>query len=514
MNQTLHFSIKLLSNCIVSQSSATAGDHDCLDHIPGSALLGVAASRLYAELTREQADLLFHSGAVRFGDALPTDGQEQGWPVPLCWHQIKGENIYVAGATSKRLAATAIFDPSRSKLEEGKQPKQLRAGHVTASGQLLMAEKEYELKTAINAQTGGAAESQLFGYQSLKAGQQFVFALTIDAGVDAELVSRLVASLNGQVLLGRSRSAQFGQAFIEQTKATGLTEAGATGTELRLWLLSDLALLDDFGNPLLTPTANALGLPDGSLWQEKNSFIRTRSYTPFNAKRRSYDPERQVISRGSVLVFELPRALNEQEVQDLRFAGQYQEAGLGYMAVNPQLLAQASPQFAPPKADAVAAQTAVKKPDSLLVRVLSARAVTQDSGLAVEHHAAELVRSIQQALQSAARWAGLPDGSYPADIPARTQWGEVRSIALTYSRQPKQMDHQLFGADNAHAVMRERQGQAAWRLELNANENLSGRIREALKHIPDEHKGQALAHACTQLMSDKRLTQAQQGGQA
>lgn len=523
--QTLSFFLRLLSNCIISQSSATAGDHDCLDYIPGSALLGVVANRLYADLPQEQSKVLFHSGAVRFGDALPVVGDDYGWPVPLCWHQIKGEDCYEVGSNRKRLNPAAIFDPSRKQAEEGKQPKQLRDGHITVTGQLIKAEKDYELKTAINAETGSAASSQLFGYQSLKAGQSFVFTITLNAGVDSALVKRLEESLTGQVLLGRSRSAQFGEAFIEKiTQQPSLAKVSSDKT-LRLWLLSDLALLDDNGNPLLSPTAKALGLPEGSQWQVNQSFIRTRSYTPFNGKRQSYDLERQVISRGSVLVFSLPRPLTEEETQSLSFVGQYQAMGLGKLAVNPALLADASPVFDKAKETTTLEAKAVAEPNSLLVRVLNNKKTALNQNSKVEKQAKDLVVQIQTALNSAAAWLGLPKGSYPSEAPARTQWGEVRNLAVTYSKQPDQLDYLLFSdkdednskdnkLNNKHALMRQRAGQAAWKLKVNAKETLAGRIQTALTAIPAELRGQALAYACTQLMSDPSLTQSQQGGRA
>lgn len=510
--QTLYFSLRLLSNCIISQSGATAGDHGCLDYLPGSALLGVAASRLYADLPQEQSNLLFHSGSVRFGDALPIDGEEPSWPVPMCWHQIKGEDIYQVASTNKRLNPSAIFDPSRKAPEEGKQPKQLRDGHVTASGKLIKAEKDYELKTAINAETGSAATSQLFGYQSLKAGQEFVFTVTVDANVDAKLIKQLADSLVGQVLLGRSRSAQFGKADIKKISCLPDVAQAPADNTLRLWLLSDLALLDDMGNPLVSPTAKTLGLPEGSQWQVNQSFIRSRSYTPFNSKRRSYDLQRQVISRGSVLVFSLPRALTEQELQSLRFVGQYQEAGLGKVAINPQLLATAVPVFSAPKVAKAVTPKAITQPNSLLIRMLNNKHAILNLNSKVEEQVKTLVDDILSALSSAARWTGLPEGYYPADIPARTQWGEVRNIAITYSKQPEQLEYALFSDSNEHAVMRKRTGQPAWKLEINATETLAERIKEVLNKIPKETRGQALAQACTKLMSDKRLTHSPQGG--
>lgn len=506
------FSLRLLTNTIVSQSSATSGDHQCLDFIPGATLLGVAASRLYHVLSSEQSDLLFHSGAVRFTDALPSSDAEPAWPVPLCWHQTKGQSIYLQGSQGKQVDANTLFDPSRKLPEPGQQPKQLRAGHITASGQMITVEKDYDLKTAINPETGSAAESQLFGYQSLKAGQVFRFSIVADAKVEAGLLAQLAKELTGQVFIGRSRSAQFGQASIETVTAPQLTIKPSADKQLRLWLLSDLVLLDDNGNSLLTPTAEALGLPEGSQWQVEKSFIRTRSYTPFNAKRRTYDMQRQVISRGSVLVFSLPHALTIQEQEALQFSGLHQEAGLGHIWVNPELLATPTPEFVKLAQSKAVVQKVVVQPNSLLARVLQKKQGAVDTQEQVELYAKALVVELQQALASAARWAGLPNNSYPTETPKRTQWGEIRSLALTYSKEPNLLIKKLF--TDEHALMRARDGQSAWRLAINANEVLADRVRQALESsIPPLLQGQALAHACTQLMSDKRLSQAQQGDQ-
>ena len=70
--QQATFDITLQQHLIISQQAATAGAHHSHDYIPGSVLLGLAASRLYAQLDEDAAWTLFHSGLVRFGDALPT----------------------------------------------------------------------------------------------------------------------------------------------------------------------------------------------------------------------------------------------------------------------------------------------------------------------------------------------------------------------------------------------------------------------------------------------------------
>ena len=45
--------ITLQDDLVISASSATTGGHESLDYLPGSLLFGVAASRLYAELKKQ-----------------------------------------------------------------------------------------------------------------------------------------------------------------------------------------------------------------------------------------------------------------------------------------------------------------------------------------------------------------------------------------------------------------------------------------------------------------------------
>ena len=516
--RTYHFSLRLLSNVIVSQSSATAGDHQCLDYIPGGALLGVVATKIYNKLPLEQAQQVFHTNAVRFSDALPAKERESAWPVPMCWHSNKGESIYRETQQDKYLNANVIYDPSRKQAEQGKQPKQLREGYITASGLMLKSDKDYELKTAINAQTGSAADAQLFGYQSLKAGQVFNFFITVEADVNDEVLQLIRESLSGTIRLGRSRSAQFGQASIQEHKqaqdSVTIEQTTNNSKQLRLWLLSDLALMDDFGNPLLQPTAKSLGLPEGSQWRVESSFIRTRSYTPFNGKRRSYDLQRQVISRGSVLVFDLPRELSADELQELKFQGQYQSVGLGHIAVNPTLLESASPKFSKPLSEtsqSLESEIRFNPDSSLLISVLRAKAQIDSTDSVIEQQAKELVCKFKLALVSAARWAGHVEDHYLKEI-KRSQWGEIRSVALMHSTDSSGLLKKLFEGD--HAPIRKRDGQAAWALPVNATEILAEKVKEAITESAKDNKvnlGLVLAHACSLLMNDSKLSQSNIG---
>ena len=64
MSMRVFYALTTIDPIIVSQSAATTNNHQGLDYIPGSAMLGLVASRLYPELTGEKSWQLFHSGKV------------------------------------------------------------------------------------------------------------------------------------------------------------------------------------------------------------------------------------------------------------------------------------------------------------------------------------------------------------------------------------------------------------------------------------------------------------------
>ena len=85
------FEVTLKDNVIISQSSATIGQHQSLDYIPGSVFLGIAAARLYSDFDKDQiAWDVFHSGQVRFGNATLAANGERSMPVPMAFHTRKG----------------------------------------------------------------------------------------------------------------------------------------------------------------------------------------------------------------------------------------------------------------------------------------------------------------------------------------------------------------------------------------------------------------------------------------
>lgn len=455
------FEIQLEQPLILSLQAASAGAHQCLDHVPGSVLLGLAASRLYPELDAESTWTLFHSGRVRFGDALPVSPRgHTAYPLPLCWHAYKGEPT----RTHCQLLADSLFDPSCMAPDTSRQPVQVRSGHTALDGSFVEPQRLQTLKTAIDPQTGMAAESQLFGYEALAPGQRFRLTVSADGDVSDALWSRLIEALPGTARLGRSRSAQFGRVCIQGAESSaGVPPAVAAAGELTLWLLSDLALEHD-GQPCLTPDPALLGLPAGSRWLVERSFLRTRRYSPYNAYRRHFDAERQVISRGSVLRFSLPVPLNGASLEALHAGlGLHIECGLGQAWANPPLLADAKPVFEPAitasakKASAsTPAPNQIAEPDTPLIRALRQRQQRRTGDRRNETLARTLFDGLCTRIREARRFLALAAGTAPDSVPGRSQWGRLKQLGSDYRNRPDALWTAL--TDPNSGVLRARSG--------------------------------------------------------
>jgi CRISPR-associated protein Csx10 len=423
--------LTLIDDCVLSQRSATEGGHAGLDYVPGATLLGAAAGRLYGELSSTDAFTLFHSGRVRFGNGLPvTTLGETACPMPLSWHAAKGESAESDGC----LDANRIWNPGlRNSIPADEQPQQLRTGYVTASGALVKPHKSLRLKTAINPENGRAREGALFGYDALCAGQTFRSVIDVDENVADSLLEKLKKALRAsEVVLGRSRSAEYGRAECRVHDDVSRPEpGGAAGKTITLWLLSDLAAIDDLGQPTLAPKPQWLSLPDGKLLFGK-SFLRSRRYSPWNAKRGGPDLERQVISQGSVLVFELDRALDTNESALIAAGiGLHREAGLGQVWLNPPLLARDQPVFG--QRAAPARPDTAPRPPSDLLAWLDGRREAASARAGFAQRARDLSGTYAELMRSGRRLKGL---DRRAEIgPSHSQWGNVLATAKNSRRE-------------------------------------------------------------------------------
>lgn len=414
----IYFSARLLSDAVISERAATTGGHRSLDYIPGATLLGAAAARLYKRLGNTAFDV-FHSGRMRFSNAYPLDGKNRpSLPVPLAWHYSKGDDPKDDVRAIKNLLYAKDEDFARWDAA-GEQQKQMRGGYFTADGSLIKPALAYRLKTAIDrANFGMSAERQLFGYQALKAGSGWHFSLAFDDGIDAGLIEQVADALCGDLRIGRSRSAEYGLLRTQRVAMEERAFKPSASQEIVLYCVSDLALQNPLtGVPVLIPEGVHFGLEE-AIFQPERSFLRVRSYAPFNAKRLRFDLERQVIAKGSVLGFQFRHVPEEKKwnafLQRLeQGVGLYRQDGLGRILVNPAFLAEFefTPEPAATPLDLPEDRAPKDKPE--LARWLEKRANDRN----------EEVLAILQV-------EGWIDSLVANDCPKNSQWGNLRNAAL------------------------------------------------------------------------------------
>lgn len=443
--------ITLQEDVVLSATASTLGGNHSLDYVPGATLLGAAAAALYGQVPAETAFHLFHSGAVRFGNAYIKQDTQASRPIPLAWHRLRNR------AGKSQLLNHLLESDAGMKVKQ----EQLRSGFVTETGHLVSPQTSYRMKTAIDPKTASAATAQLFGYQSLQAGQQFQARLDIDdhEALDNSVVSDLLDALGGSLLLGRSRSAQYGEAVCEVSALQDCsTDSGDTSeTSLVFWLQSDLALQDAYGQPVLMPSAEHFGI-DGQV-DSKRSFLRFRSYSPYNSYRHSYDNVRQVITQGSIITFQLNAPVSDEVKNSwLSGVGLYRECGLGQVLINHPLLLNAVPT--PPVIHPVP-DVLGEPPNHPMAKWLLSQTQSGGQQQRLREQAEQCGRELDALYKAARRYAGEPSGV--AVGPGRSQWGKVSEIAKQYASggQSDGLFFALFDENNNQAVCS--QSDAAWK---------------------------------------------------
>jgi hypothetical protein len=317
---------------VFSEQARSEGQHSTRACPPGAALLGWAARGYEGWLDRGKAEAIFHSGLVRFSDALPlTADGAPAYPVAQLLvtlkHRPSNEVRVVRGPAS----------------DEKIQYEAIKGKFVTRDCRFLKPEFGSRLRTATS---GGRAElGKLFGFRHVEP-QALRFAATVEAddGVldDVEWAA-LLGAFDGRTLhLGRGANSAYGGAYqCKVSNDAGLWPTpGALGENdkfIRVWALSDFALVDEYGSPASAPSALSLGLEAGWRFCLRESVVSLRRYAPWNRKLSGRDVERQVVAAGSVFTFQreagatIPKRMNS-------IVGFAREAGLGRVWPAPPML--------------------------------------------------------------------------------------------------------------------------------------------------------------------------------
>ncbi len=321
----------LLSDVILNQTSATEGEMESLDFIPGNTFLGIAAGALYGELKPQEAATVFHSGKVRFGDAHPWKDGIRSLKVPAALFYNK------LGSPEEGCVIQYKWRESPDV-----QLKQCRNGFYifdkgNHTGEQIKVRKSVAIKSAYDRNLRRSKDEQMFAYESLRKGARFVFEVEFTDDVK-DYSDKVKSALTGTKHIGRSRTAQYGLVTIEEiSKLTENTSNPAYEDGFAtVYADGRLIFLDEKnGMPTFRPTAQMLGFGDSASINWEKTQIRTFQYAPWNSKRQNRDTDRCGIEKGSVIVVDLN---GETSPCESRYVGSYINEGFGKVIYNPDFL--------------------------------------------------------------------------------------------------------------------------------------------------------------------------------
>ncbi len=317
----LVFQVEFLSDIVLPATSNTEGNIEQLDFIPGSNFLGMAA-REYGSFSDSFS--VFHSGAVRFGDATPVVNGKATYKMPLSFFHEKLDD-------SKIVNHHLIKD-----FREFKQLKQKRKGFITKDFEEYFIKHNYSQKSAYDKENRRSKEGSMYGYQSIPSGTLWQFSLKCDDSIKNEDIEKIKNALVGKRRLGKSKSAQYGRVNISEAQKAGeVVCLSAEAQTVLLYVKSRLALVDEDGTPTYDLKYLTDGLEDNNIvWEQ--SQIKTSTFTPYNGAMQTKSYERAVINSGSVIVLQ---NISQEQMKKLEMGvGVYLSEGFGEVLVNPEFL--------------------------------------------------------------------------------------------------------------------------------------------------------------------------------
>lgn len=321
-----YYTCKLQSDVVLNNKMATEGNMTTLDYIAGSNFLGIVANDIYKN-HKEKAYKILHAGEVSFGDAhISLDGTEVSYAMPFSLFKDKLDKTKT---WVHHLLDKHHFDNFR---EKGIQLKQERSGYLTPSGHLLKSPaKNFALKSAQDRNERRSKDGAMFGFESLKAGQVYVFSVRYHNAEYKEIVETF---LIGNKRIGKSKTAQYGQVDIQPIANPTLIKTIETPQDYSIvYAESNLCFFNEFGQTTFQPEPEDLGLSGGEIcW--KKSQIRTYAYSPWNGIRNTPNTQRDCILKGSIFYVK-GIVVPEYKTNSV---GEYQAEGLGRVIYNPAFL--------------------------------------------------------------------------------------------------------------------------------------------------------------------------------
>jgi hypothetical protein len=329
--KTVTFKCTLLSDLVFNLKTATEGNQQTLDYIPGSAIYGLVAGKFYNEYIAQNGIDIFHSGGIIFSDAHPLHNGKRTYRTPAWWYHKKGSGF-----------SEGIYSPFYKAKDGEPQLKQCRSGYISLISDGLFTDivpkKRFSIKSAYDSKARRAEESKMFGYQALVKGTEWGFEMSYNDEFQTE-AQQIQKFLIGVKPIGKSKSAEYGLINIEISSIDADTVSSDNSGKDYCLLYADsrLAFFDNNGQPTFMPAPDQLGVINGDImWNY--SQIRTMQYAPFNGKRKTRDTERFCIEKGSVFCIKKKKGFLIKPGETSGYVGYFKSEGFGRLMVDPAFL--------------------------------------------------------------------------------------------------------------------------------------------------------------------------------
>ena len=395
------FEITFKSPIILQASSNTQGKMSSLDFIPGSAFLGMVASR-YSDFS--DPFKIFHSGAVKFCDAAPIKDGKEFFKIPLSYfhEKLDGSKIY-----NHHLL-------SREESEKFTQLKQMRSGYINEGNEQLSMDLDFSQKSAYDKIKRRSKDSQMYGYEAFRVGMKWRFSVKFDANVSEDDISRVKETLERSTRLGKSKSAEYGAVEIKFIGENTDEIQSFTPPEgyTFVYAKSRLALIDENGNPsydvkYILPNSNENNV------DYAKTQIRISNFTPYNGARSTKDYERACINKSSVIAL---KNLSAEQIAALKNGvGAYLSEGFGEVLINPWFLNGGNVKDSPIEFQKEAETEHSTKEIPIqndLAKFLKQKQTTKDQALEIAERVANFIESHKDKFGKI----------------SKSQWGAIRAL--------------------------------------------------------------------------------------
>jgi len=354
------YRITLLEPTLVTAIQGDPNEGVAFDYIPGSTLRGAIIKKYLRtnHLTElDSADphirRLFIDGTTSYLNGYPLDSlDKRTLPTPLSWHREKGneQEIFDFAAELPDLPDDTQWQWVGTPFCSLGEPKDESKRKV----QLVRPDRHIAVHTARTRRFGRAIPANMidsskgdvpgavYRYDALAGGQKFE-AITI-CGNDAD-AQEIRSLLNGEVLLGGSRSGGYGRATLEvireesteSWREVGLPFVTEVDDKLIITFLSDALIRDGNGQFTIDPlvVTEALSQRLGVPLKLQQAFLRGEIVGGFNRKWGLPLPQALALRMGSVFVFDKPDC-DESKLRQLELQGigERRAEGFGRIAIN------------------------------------------------------------------------------------------------------------------------------------------------------------------------------------